>query len=229
MSKYQTAIKTIQSIARMQEIDLQEACNSNAILVDLRAVEIINVSPLPDHSDHPVAYASQMKSYDIDGKVVESLTISSFSTYVFSGLVEITDPQAEVGGIEYGVFKIIEMRSAFPDLPIGKHFFAHVAQDEDGHKVQDRHFEHFENLWTYAPATEKTDPERRLTRLRELGGNSKYANGEWTFTGISKLVQSEKENKCKRSDEKTIRADLRNAAQSEHDAKRAGPFDRLGQ
>ena len=69
------------------------------------------------------------------------------------------------------------------------------------------------------------DPERRLTLLRKLGGSSKYARGEWKFTGIAALVANEKANGFKRCAEKTIRADLKEAAQAELDAKRAGVFD----
>ncbi|PUE39187.1 hypothetical protein [Limnohabitans sp. Hippo3] len=73
------------------------------------------------------------------------------------------------------------------------------------------------------------DPERRLARLRSLGGHATYKRGEWKFTGITALVKAEKSEERKRSDEKTIRDDLREAAQNELDAKRAGVFDRLGQ
>lgn len=72
------------------------------------------------------------------------------------------------------------------------------------------------------------DPERRLARLRELGGNAKHKNGDWKFTGISTLVEREKSEGRKRSDEKTIRADLTEAAQDELDARRAGAFTGLG-
>ena len=73
------------------------------------------------------------------------------------------------------------------------------------------------------------DPERRLNRLRELGGTVKYKNGEWKFTGITKLVQDEKGLARSRSDVKTIRKDLKEAAQAERDAKKAGVFDGMGQ
>lgn len=71
------------------------------------------------------------------------------------------------------------------------------------------------------------DPERRLTLLRKLGGSYKYARGEWKFTGIAALVANEKDNGFKRCTEKTIRADLKEAAQAEIDAKTAGVFDDL--
>lgn len=73
------------------------------------------------------------------------------------------------------------------------------------------------------------DPERRLDLLRTLGGNARYAHGRWKFRGIAALVASEKANDFKRCDEKTIRADLTEAAQAERDAKSAGVFNGLGQ
>ena len=72
------------------------------------------------------------------------------------------------------------------------------------------------------------DPERRLALLRALGGSSKYARAEWTFKGMAVLVAREKVNGFKRCDEKTIRADLKEAAQAEREAKSAGPFNGLG-
>lgn len=73
------------------------------------------------------------------------------------------------------------------------------------------------------------DPERRLARLRALGGTEKYKHGEWKFTGITELVAIEKSEGRKRSDEKTIRADLREAADNEREAKQAGFGSGLGQ
>lgn len=73
------------------------------------------------------------------------------------------------------------------------------------------------------------DPERRLARLRALGGSATYKRGEWKIIGITYLVESEKSEGRKRSDEKTIRADLREAAQNELEAKRAGFGSGLGQ
>lgn len=73
------------------------------------------------------------------------------------------------------------------------------------------------------------DPERRLARLRALGGDAIYRRGEWKITGISALVGSEKGEGRKRCDEKTIRADLKEAAESEREAKRANAFSGLGQ
>lgn len=69
-----------------------------------------------------------------------------------------------------------------------------------------------------------TEPERRLARLREMGGTAKYLRGEWKFTGIGVLALAEKRDGRKRVSEKTIRRDLEAAAQAEREAKRAGPF-----
>ena len=77
--------------------------------------------------------------------------------------------------------------------------------------------------------TAPDDPERRLSRLRELGGSAKHRGGEWRFTGIAKLVASEKAQGRSRSAEKTIRLDLKEAAQNEREAKRAGFGSGLGQ
>lgn len=84
-------------------------------------------------------------------------------------------------------------------------------------------------VWQAGPDEDLTqDSERRLARLRELGGSAKYKNSAWKFTGISALVEREKSEGRKRSDEKTIRADLKEAAQDELDARRAGAFTGLG-
>ena len=88
---------------------------------------------------------------------------------------------------------------------------------------------------TPAPEADSTsndatpDPERRLALLRALGGSATYRRNEWKFTGIAALVASEKSEGCKRSDEKTIRADLKEAAQNEREARRAGFGAGLGQ
>ena len=74
-----------------------------------------------------------------------------------------------------------------------------------------------------------TDPERRLARLHALGGSATYRRNEWKFTGIKALVAIEKSEGRKRSSEKTIRGDLKEAAQTELEAKRAGFAAGLGQ
>ena len=71
------------------------------------------------------------------------------------------------------------------------------------------------------------DPERRLALLRALGGSANLRRGEWKFTGIKALVDAERNEGRKRRDEKTIRADLREAAEAEREAKRAGHWDGL--
>ena len=73
------------------------------------------------------------------------------------------------------------------------------------------------------------EPERRLARLRDLGGNAARKNGEWKFTGIAALAAKEKEEGRKRNDAKTIRGDLKEAAQNELEARRAGFGNGLGQ
>lgn len=86
-------------------------------------------------------------------------------------------------------------------------------------------------LPTVPPDLVVPDPERRLAQLRKLGGDAKFnrSKGGWSFTGVKALVTSEKAAGRKRSDEKTIRADLRIAAQDERDSKAAGHFQGLGQ
>jgi hypothetical protein len=75
-----------------------------------------------------------------------------------------------------------------------------------------------------------TEPERRLARLRsELGGDARYKNCTWSFHGSTKLALIEKSEGRARSSEKTIRADLKEAAQAERDAKAAGFGAGLGQ
>lgn len=83
----------------------------------------------------------------------------------------------------------------------------------------------------WSEGRETLDPERRLARLRALGGTAKYSRDgdEWKFTKIAALVESEKTDGRKRGDEKTIRADLRAAAQTERDEKKAGFGAGLGQ
>lgn len=72
------------------------------------------------------------------------------------------------------------------------------------------------------------DPERRLARLRDLGGSATAERGEWKFKGITALVKTEKSEGRKRRDEKTIRVDLKKAAQNELESKRSGFCSGLG-
>lgn len=75
-------------------------------------------------------------------------------------------------------------------------------------------------------ANEKSDPERRLAALRALGGSAKWKQQAWRFTRITELVRQERGRP--RSTEKTIRADLREAAQAESDARRNGEVQPTG-
>ena len=71
-----------------------------------------------------------------------------------------------------------------------------------------------------SPAVTLPEPQRRLAALRSLGGDVKWSKGVWAITCIGKLVEQEKARGFKRNDEKTIRKDLREAAEA---AKREGP------
>lgn len=66
------------------------------------------------------------------------------------------------------------------------------------------------------------DHKRRLYLLRHLGGTARRRRGGWSFTGFNALVSHERQAKRPRSSEKTIRDDLRQAAEEEAVAKRAG-------
>jgi hypothetical protein len=99
-------------------------------------------------------------------------------------------------------------------------------RDESGRVLEKNYFRGY--VGTAGPASPvpsiqaEPDPQRRLARLRELGGTAKWRRGEWRFTGIKKLVEAEEAEGRERSSEKTIRVDLIEAAQAEADAKRAG-------
>ena len=77
-----------------------------------------------------------------------------------------------------------------------------------------------------AGAVEMPHTERRLATLRSLGGDARWKRRkgvqQWVFTGIKKLVEQEKSEGRKRCDEKTIREDLREAAEAESIAKANG-------
>jgi hypothetical protein len=77
------------------------------------------------------------------------------------------------------------------------------------------------------PEASSSEPERRLALLRAMGGDAKKVKGEWRFTGITELVYREKADSRKRSDQKTIRVDLKAAAEAESEDKRAGLFKGL--
>jgi hypothetical protein len=71
-----------------------------------------------------------------------------------------------------------------------------------------------------------SDPERRLKALRDLGGDAKWTRyrgqQQWRFKKIKELVAQEKHAVKPRSDEKTIRKDLTDAAEAESIAKKRG-------
>jgi hypothetical protein len=67
---------------------------------------------------------------------------------------------------------------------------------------------------------EMREPMRRLKALRSLGGKVRGTPGRWTFDGIVKLEQQEKGRP--RSSQKTLRKDLEQAADWEHEQKRGG-------
>lgn len=68
----------------------------------------------------------------------------------------------------------------------------------------------------------KSESHRRLNRLREIGGSAVKKAGEWKFTRIQELIRLERDEARPRSSDKTIREDLRAAAQAEADEQRAG-------
>lgn len=84
---------------------------------------------------------------------------------------------------------------------------------------------------THGTATEtdkhKSEPVRRLAALRAMGGDITYERHGWKIRGISELVKQEKLNHRQRCSEKTIRDDLKSAAEDEREARRAGHFDGL--
>ena len=72
-------------------------------------------------------------------------------------------------------------------------------------------------------STGRTVAQLRLAGLLAIGGSANQVAGRgWKFTGIKELVATEKAAGKPRSDEKTIRRDLKSAAQEERDAKSAG-------
>jgi hypothetical protein len=75
---------------------------------------------------------------------------------------------------------------------------------------------------TTLAAPELPDPERRLKRLREIGGEASWYMGKWTFTKTNTLAADEARENRPRSSQKTIKADLEKAAEAERKAKRDG-------
>jgi len=68
--------------------------------------------------------------------------------------------------------------------------------------------------------------DRRLQRLRELGGDRKHVHGEWSADGqrgsLAALVAEEKRAGSEPFDQKSIVKDLNAAAAREHESKRGG-------
>ncbi|MDB5874593.1 MAG: hypothetical protein JWQ07_4035 [Ramlibacter sp.] len=78
-------------------------------------------------------------------------------------------------------------------------------------------------LSPYLPTRRLPDPERRLARLRSIGGEvHRNAAGGWSIKKIGELVELERSEARGRADPHTVRSDLRNAAEAEHAAQRAG-------
>lgn len=67
-----------------------------------------------------------------------------------------------------------------------------------------------------------SEPQRRLAALRALGGDVTRSGRDWSITGIAALEAKERAEGYGRSSQKTIRADLKKAAEDESNAKRAG-------
>ena len=74
----------------------------------------------------------------------------------------------------------------------------------------------------------RTRQDRRLARLRELGGHVVKKSGEQRVIGITALVNSETVIGAHATSVKTIRADVKAAYKRETEAKRGGFFTDLG-
>lgn len=66
------------------------------------------------------------------------------------------------------------------------------------------------------------DPERRLKRLRAMGGEASYRMGKWSFKGTNALAAIEAGEGRPRSSQKTVKQDLEEAAEAERKVKREG-------
>ena len=72
-------------------------------------------------------------------------------------------------------------------------------------------------------ATELPDAQRRLGRLKELGGGAfRDRDGNWRFKGISELINAEASENRPRSSDKIVRADLKKAVEIEVRAEALG-------
>ena len=83
------------------------------------------------------------------------------------------------------------------------------------------------------PPQPLSEPERRLKALRDLGGSARWVrrgniSQKWCFTKISELTAQERHAGRARSDMKTIRKDLREAAAAESQAKTVRQSERPG-
>lgn len=74
----------------------------------------------------------------------------------------------------------------------------------------------------------ETRQDKRLVRLRELGGDVIKENGSLKFKGITRLVNSEESAGATARTEKTIRLDLAAAYKRELEGKRNGHFTGMG-
>lgn len=74
----------------------------------------------------------------------------------------------------------------------------------------------------HAQEPAQSEPQRRLNRLRGIGGSAVKKSGGWKFKLSDELIRLERAEGRPRSSPKTIREDLRAAAQAAEDERRAG-------
>ena len=155
------------------------------------------------HND-PALIAEQQYYFDLTGKK-HSLK-DEIRKWELVGIVTATDRQIQADNIKRLNAELAEVKRLLNSVPEQAGTQSQAASEQPADTVP-------------APAMLQ-DPERRLVALRSLGGDARWKRGlnsvqTWQFTGIKKLVAQEKANKRKRSDEKTIREDLREAALAE--------------
>jgi len=95
-----------------------------------------------------------------------------------------------------------------------------IAGHQDRPALKSEGVVHGDPVLAGVQAKIETDPERRLRILRELGGRIRWSSGGWVIKGTSALVRHEVAAGWKRKNEKTIRKDLKEAADKERDAQR---------
>lgn len=139
----------------------------------------------------------------------EKLLISSVLTHHLSSApVNITEPTSDTR---------VSVVSLVPWLRLHGHHDLATELDSPAHSASPAQM-------TVTPPIEVSDPERRLTALRVLGGEAKWklfrGSQQWTFTKISELTAQEAHSGRKRRDMKTIRKDLCDAAEAESMAKK---------